>query len=209
MRTLAHIAPFEAIGLEQCSPTVPLLNIHRGCHARGARDEGYAARALHSLMAKGASRGNMVRTINSRPKDTGDRPRSDSPDPAPILFAVDDDPSTLALLCDIAEDAGWVAQPFTRLHEMRTTLDEVRPSLLILDDNLPDGRGGDLARDLRADPRMKDVPLLVCTAAHPVRRAEIGAWAPVVAKPFDLDEIERFLHAASRHRGVPLDHAAG
>lgn len=120
----------------------------------------------------------------------------------PVLFVVDDDVATLDLLCEIAAEAGWCARGFTRLGELRLWLDRERPSLLILDDDLPDGRGGDLARTLREDPRMHDVPLLVCTAAHPMRQAEIGAWAPVVSKPFDLDEIEAFLEAAWRRHGV-------
>ena len=116
----------------------------------------------------------------------------------PVLFAVDDDVLTLELLCEIAQEAGWSAFGFTRLGEVQAALDERRPRVLILDDDLVDGRGGDLARDLREDPRMADLTLLVCTAAHPMRVAEIGAWAPVISKPFDLGEIEGFLEAAGR-----------
>ena len=138
--------------------------------------------------------------------DTNHRP---APTEAPILFAVDDDAATLALLSDIAADSGWVVRGFTRLKDLRTKLaaQKAKPSLVILDDDLPDGSGGDLARDLRADPRMEGVPVLVCTGAHPMRQAEIGAWAPVVSKPFDLAEIERFLHAAAGRQ--PRQHAAG
>ena len=126
--------------------------------------------------------------------------RSEHRERAPALFVVDDDVATLELLCEIGRDAGWVARGFTRLSELRASLDEAKPTLLILDDDLPDGRGGDLARDLREDERLADVPLLVCTAAHPMRQAEIGAWAPVVSKPFDLAEIDGFLRAAAaRH----------
>lgn len=114
------------------------------------------------------------------------------------MLAVDDDLATLELLCEIASDAGWFAMGFTRLAQLRASLDRERPSLLIVDDDLPDGRGGDFARELREDPRMRDIPLLVCTAAHPMRQAEIGHWAPVITKPFDLVEIERFLNAAAR-----------
>ncbi|MGH2383474.1 MAG: response regulator [Candidatus Limnocylindria bacterium] len=121
-------------------------------------------------------------------------------DPAPTLFVVDDDVPTLELLCEIARDAGWSARGFTRLSELRRSLDTTTPALLILDDDLPDGRGGDAARDLRFSDRLADVPTLVCTAAHPMRRAEIGAWAPVIAKPFDLTEIEAFLGAAARRQ---------
>lgn len=129
-------------------------------------------------------------------------------DPArrPVLFVVDDDPATLAMLRDVAEEAGWAARGFTRLADLRASLDRATPTLLILDDDLPDGRGGDMARDLRRDDRLADVPMLVCTAAHPMRQAEIGAWAPVVSKPFDLAEIEAILSAAAARRGANRSH---
>lgn len=114
----------------------------------------------------------------------------------PTLFVVDDDVATCELLCEIARDAGWHATGFSCLTDLRTSLDEMKPSLLILDDDLPDGLGGDLARELRATERLADMPLVVCTAAHPIRRAEIGSWAPVISKPFDLAEIDAFLAVA-------------
>lgn len=123
--------------------------------------------------------------------------------PPPIVYVVDDDIATLALLCDIAEDAGWDVRGFTRLADLQGSLDRLQPDLMILDDDLPDGRGGDLAREMREDPRLAGVPFVVCTAAHPMRQAEITSWAPVVSKPFDVGEIERFLHeAAGRGRGA-------
>ena len=118
----------------------------------------------------------------------------------PLMIAVDDDVATLDLLCEIAAEAGWFAMGFTRLAQLRASLDHEHPNLLIIDDDLPDGRGGDLARELREDPRMTGIPLVVCTAAQPMRQAEIGSWAPVVSKPFDLGQIETILDAAARQR---------
>lgn len=115
--------------------------------------------------------------------------------PSPLLYVVDDDVATLSLLCDIAEDAGWNVRGFTRLAELLERLEVERPDVMILDDDLPDGRGGDLAREVREDPRLEDVAFVVCTAAHPMRQAEIGSWAPVVSKPFEVREIERFLQS--------------
>ncbi len=114
---------------------------------------------------------------------------------------VDDDPAALALMCEIAEDAGWATRGFTRLQELRAVLDDARPDMLILDDDLPDGSGGDRARELGGDTATGGLPILVCTAAHPTRQAEIGRWAPVIAKPFDLGEVEQFLRAANGGRG--------
>ncbi len=125
---------------------------------------------------------------------------------APVLYIVDDDVATLELLREIALDAGWEARGFTRLASLRNALGSERPSLLVLDDDLPDGRGGDLAREVREDPRLADVPLIVCTAAHPARQAEINRWAPVVSKPFDLWQIEQ-LFAAAIGRSESYDRA--
>lgn len=74
--------------------------------------------------------------------------------------------------------------------------------LIILDDELPDGRGGDFARELRQHPGTADLALVVCTGAHPGRRAEIRGWAPVISKPFDLTAVER--HLAAAHPGGHL-----
>ena len=126
-----------------------------------------------------------------------------------MLFVVEDDAATLALLADIAADCGWAVRGFTRLRDLEARLDVDRPSLLILDDDLPDGSGGDLARKLRGDERLGGIPMIVCTAAHPLRQTEIGAWAPVVSKPFDLVEIERFLDAARRRDGDARQRVAG
>ena len=128
--------------------------------------------------------------------------------PAPLAFVVDDDAATLALLCDIAEDCGWTARGFTRLGETTANLRHEHPDLLILDDDLPDGSGGEMARRIRQDPRLQDVVVLVCTAAHPMRQAEIGSWAPVVSKPFDIADLERFLDAAARRHYRAEQHSA-
>ena len=147
------------------------------------------------------------------PRSGAEPPDATTSDPAraPTLFVVDDDVATLELLCEIGRDAGWAAHGFTRLAGVRASLEETKPTLLILDDDLPDGRGGDLARQLREDQRMAETPILVCTAAHPMRVAEIGAWAPVISKPFDLDEIEAFLAAAAHqgHGSGPSSQRAG
>ncbi len=135
---------------------------------------------------------------NGRMSTSGEMQDRTSP---PVLFVVDDDIPTLELLREVARESGWRTVGFTRLAPLRAALAKRTPTLLIVDDDLPDGRGGDLVRDLRRDPRLDDVPLVVCTAAAPRRRAEITSWAPVLCKPFDLGEIEEFLAAAARGGG--------
>lgn len=124
-----------------------------------------------------------------------ERPSGEDP---PVLCVVDDDHATVELVTEVANESGWIAYGFAKIAELRAFLERRRPTLLVIDDDLPDGRGGDLARELRADPRLESVPVVVCTAAHPIRQAEIGNWAPVIAKPFDIFEFERHLEASRR-----------
>ena len=67
------------------------------------------------------------------------------------------------------------------------------PDLVILDWWLTDMSGADLVRDLKADPRTAQVPLLVCSAAHyDVRTAEEELHrhgVSVVFKPFNVDDL--------------------
>lgn len=143
-----------------------------------------------------------IRVVDARKGHRGTR--------RPVVFIVDDDVATLGLLCEVALEAGWDARGFGRLDGLREAVSEEPPSLLILDDELPDGRGGDLARELAGDSSLAGVPIIVCTGAHPMRRAEIGAWAPVISKPFDLGEIERLLDVARDHAGgYARGHRAG
>ncbi len=151
-----------------------------------------------------------MRGTETNAKRDGARRPSDSRHAArPVLFAVEDDPSTLELLRDVALHAGWALRGFTQLADFERAVAQRVPDLVILDDDLPDGRGGDRARELRRDRRLRDVPVLVCTAAPATRQAEIGAWAPVVSKPFSLAEIERVLRDAVQRRSVEAHSAGG
>ena len=73
----------------------------------------------------------------------------------------------------------------------------------------PMGAAGTARESCERDRRLRDVPVLVCTAASLPRQAEIGAWVPVVSKPFDLGEIERILDAVARRQDLPVHRAAG
>jgi DNA-binding response OmpR family regulator len=124
------------------------------------------------------------------PGDTQHRPRA---------FVIEDDVHCLALLTDLLDSKGMEAVPFTRLSSARRALAERPPSVMVVDDDLPDGRGAELVRELRDDPRMRHVRVLFCTAAEPARQREMSRLAPVIGKPFRLHEMERALSEVAAH----------
>lgn len=76
------------------------------------------------------------------------------------------------------------------------------PDLIILDVMMPGRDGLDLLRDLRADPRTADVPVVLLTAKSTDAEVWEGWTAGAdyyITKPFDLDEILTFI----RYLGNP------
>lgn len=103
----------------------------------------------------------------------------------------------LRLLSEVAADVGLEPMAFTRLSEARRAMQRRIPRVLVVDDDLPDGKGADLVREMRKDPALRDVTVVFCTSAGPLRRQEISELAPVVSKPFALADVERVLREAA------------
>jgi DNA-binding response OmpR family regulator len=112
---------------------------------------------------------------------------------APPAYVVEDDLMMLNLLSELAASAGLEPLTFTRLSSARRALREHVPAVMLVDDDLPDGRGADLVRDMQADPRTRNVRVIVCTSAGDHRRREIARLAPVIRKPFAIAEMEAAL----------------
>jgi CheY-like chemotaxis protein len=80
------------------------------------------------------------------------------------------------------------------------TARDFRPDLILLDVMMPDFDGGDVAAQLRADPTLKDVPIVFLTAIvtekETAKRPVLGGY-PFVSKPVTPErlalEIEKHL----------------
>ena len=69
---------------------------------------------------------------------------------------------------------------------------ERRPDLVLLDINMPDMDGYAVCKRLKADPRLKDIPVIFISALtetlDKVRAFQAGG-VDYVAKPFDAEEV--------------------
>jgi CheY-like chemotaxis protein len=93
---------------------------------------------------------------------------------------------------------------------------EIHPDLILLDVMMPGLDGGDIAAQLRADPKTKNIPIIFVTGA--VRRNEVSHHHGLIggltylAKPVELTElidcIERTLAAAPTHPNPQADPSA-
>jgi two-component system KDP operon response regulator KdpE len=117
------------------------------------------------------------------------------------ILVVDDEPQFLRALKTSLRGAGYDVETATTAEEALTRLGLDPPEAVILDLVLPDGRGTDVCRDLRA---WSEVPVIVVSAvgeeAEKIAALDAGA-DDYVTKPFAIGELLARLRAALRRSG--------
>ena len=108
------------------------------------------------------------------------------------LLLIDDDTRLTGMVGDYLRVNGYEVDVAGSLATGRDRLKLAPYDALVLDLMLPDGDGLDLTRELRADARLKRLPLLMLTArGEPLDRVlglELGA-DDYLAKPFEAREL--------------------
>lgn len=115
------------------------------------------------------------------------------------VLLIEDDHVLGAAMRDHVASVGHSVDWMRRLDDARLALDTVTYELVLLDLNLPDGRGLDLLRDLRA--RGSSVPVIITTAQDQVavRIEGLNSGADdYLVKPFDLSELSARITAVAR-----------
>jgi CheY-like chemotaxis protein len=105
----------------------------------------------------------------------------------PVILVVDDDAPILLLMRNLLREFGF--EPITVENGPMAVAEVQRriPDLVLLDRNMPGMSGDEVIRELRAQPEMAAVPVLI-VSGEPLDAGEIeelGATAAVL-KPFDV-----------------------
>ncbi len=113
-------------------------------------------------------------------------------DDAPHLLVVDDDRRIRSLLSRYLVNEGYRVTTAETAGDARAKLRGLSFDLLILDVMMPGETGFDLATDLRSNPEVSGVPIIMLTALSEaesrIRGLEIGA-DDYIAKPFEPREL--------------------
>ena len=112
------------------------------------------------------------------------------PDPAPIrVLVIEDEAPLRALLRDILADEGYAVDTAADGHAGWALLAAGGYDLVLCNVMLPYLDGSALVGRLRADPALRDTPVILLSAAAPPAVAEAAGADAFVAKPFDLDAL--------------------
>jgi len=125
-------------------------------------------------------------------------------DPNFDVLVVEDDAAINALIGAYIELAGMHPRSALDGHSAVMLVKERVPQLVVLDVMLPDTDGFEVCKELRADPRTHDVPVIMLTAltddASRQRGLACGA-NEYLNKPFDPDKLMAVLKRLAADNG--------
>jgi serine phosphatase RsbU (regulator of sigma subunit) len=111
--------------------------------------------------------------------------------PANILI-VDDVAANLQVLSGMLENRGYVTRPVTSGKMALQAAQNDPPDLILLDITMPGMDGYEVCARLKADEKLKDIPVIFISALHEtldkVKGFGVGA-ADYVTKPFQFEEV--------------------
>lgn len=128
------------------------------------------------------------------------------------MLVVEDDPDLGDAIVTFLKEEGLDAKLARDGDQAMRLLDQLRPSAMILDLMMPRRDGFSVLRELRADGRIGNLPVIVVTAifglSERLYATELGA-ADYVTKPFELDELlERVRNVLASRTEEPTPHTA-
>ena len=124
-----------------------------------------------------------------------------------LVLVVEDDPDLGDTIVAFLKEEGLDAKLARDGDQAMRLVDQLSPSAMILDLMMPRRDGFSVLRELRADGRIANLPVIVVTAifglSERLYATELGA-ADYVTKPFELDELlERVRNVLASRREEP------
>lgn len=108
------------------------------------------------------------------------------------ILIVDDDSGALKLLKDILMDEGHVVRPFNNGDLALRSIAVEAPELILLDIRMPGMNGFEVCRRIKADERLKEIPVIFISAASDMEdkvKAFAEGGVDYITKPFQKEEV--------------------
>jgi CheY-like chemotaxis protein/two-component sensor histidine kinase len=136
------------------------------------------------------------------------RPALPRAEPERLVLIVDDQADSRILLTHYVEDFGCRAIATHSAASALTLARELKPDLITLDLMMPGMNGWDLLSELKADPVLATIPVIVVSIVAQESRASLLGAIDLVQKPVDRETLFRVLRrnlGSSRPRILVVD----
>ncbi|MBV8568983.1 MAG: response regulator [Acidobacteriaceae bacterium] len=116
---------------------------------------------------------------------------------AGTILVVDDELESLRLLTTVLQSAGYSVRPADSGELALRSAKEKTPDLIVLDIRMPGLGGLEVCRQLKADPSIRDIPLMFLSASYEaherIQGLQLGA-VDFISKPFQAEELLARVH---------------
>ena len=107
------------------------------------------------------------------------------------ILIFDDDADILSICTYIMEEQGWEVHTSQHCNNIDTTVRNIKPSVILMDNWIPDSGGVIATQTLKSQSDLKDIPVIYFSANNDIQTLAKQAGADTyLEKPFDLNELE-------------------
>ncbi len=114
------------------------------------------------------------------------------------VVCIEDEPAMIELVKLILENRGYEVMGAVGGKEGLELITQVHPDLVLLDLMMPDMNGWDVYQQMKADDKMKDIPVIIVTAKatniDKVLGLHIAKVQDYITKPFSPAELLNSIH---------------
>lgn len=108
------------------------------------------------------------------------------------ILICDDDTDILSICTYILEEQSWEVHTKTNCIDITEVVRSIKPSVILMDNWIPDTGGIVATQSIKADPELRNIPIIYFSANNDIKSLakEAGADA-FLEKPFDIEDLER------------------
>jgi DNA-binding response OmpR family regulator len=117
------------------------------------------------------------------------------------ILLIEDEPNIIEAICFILSRDGWTVHTHSNGQTAAERVRSLPPDVVILDVMLPGRSGFDILRDIRADPAIRALPVMMLTARGQARDRELAEQLGVnhfMTKPFSNADMLRNIRSLVR-----------
>ncbi len=108
---------------------------------------------------------------------------------SPTILVVDDDPASVELLVLMLERKGYHVVPVTNGADVVRLAKELRPQAILLDILMPEPDGWTVLNNLKADPDVADLPVVIISMLDEATRGISLGASDYLTKPISTDQV--------------------
>jgi DNA-binding response OmpR family regulator len=124
----------------------------------------------------------------------------------PIALVVEDDEDQNIIFSAALERAGYTVEPAFTSKMAQNLLAELTPAIVILDLHMPDFNGDVILKQMRSNPRLKDVRVIVVTSDSAFAATMDIQAELVLLKPVGFSQLSQLASRLTQKSDSPSNH---